>query len=60
MLDTSEEDARTQENFKMTDALHQEALERGDKDAIELQRLSEQAKQEVFRTKRKTRKTGQR
>jgi hypothetical protein len=44
----------------MADALHQEALERGDKDAIELKRLSEQAKREVSRTKRKTQRTGQR
>lgn len=59
MTDTSEEDARTEENFKIADALHREALERGDKDAIELERISEQAKREVSGTKRKTRRTGQ-
>jgi hypothetical protein len=60
MLDTSEEDAETQENFKIADALHQEALKRGDKHAMELERISEQAKREVSKTKRKTRTTGQR
>lgn len=60
MLDTSEEDARTQENFKMADALHQEALKRGDKDAIELERLAQQAKREAAATKRKSRKTDHR
>lgn len=39
MTDTSKEDARTQENFKMADMLHRDALERGEKDAIELERL---------------------
>jgi hypothetical protein len=44
MLDTGKEDAETEEDFKMADALHQEALERWDKNAIELERISERAK----------------
>ena len=60
MLDTSIEDAETQENFKIADELHREALERGDKDAIEMERLSKQAQRGVARTKLKARKTGKR
>jgi hypothetical protein len=54
MQDTSEEDARTEENFKFADALHRAALARGDKDAIELERLSKEAKQEVADRMRQT------
>ena len=55
MLDTGEEDARNQENFKMADALHLEAIKRGDKGAIELKRLSQQAERDASHPKRKTR-----
>jgi hypothetical protein len=54
MLDTSEEDARTKENFEFADSLHQAALARGDKDAIELERLSKEARQQVADRMRQT------
>jgi hypothetical protein len=60
MLDSSKEDAEIQEDFKIADELHRKALERGDKDAIEKERLSKQAQREVAQTKPKTRKTGKR
>jgi hypothetical protein len=47
MLDTSEEDAERGENFKMADGLHQAELERGDKNAIELERMSKEVSKKL-------------
>jgi len=42
MLDTSIEDRRTEENFRLAAQLHADALARGYKSAIALDRLSKQ------------------
>ena len=58
MLDTSGGDAEAEQNAKFADALHQEALARGDEDTIELERLSKETRQEVADKEREARKTG--
>jgi hypothetical protein len=58
MLDTSIEDKRTAENFRFASQLHAEALARGDKGAIELDRLAKQAEQELATRRLQVPETG--
>lgn len=58
LLDTSIEDARDAESAKFAEQLHAEGLARGDKEAIEEERLFRQTDQYIAERRRQPPETG--